>query len=60
MLPEMKTVRSRSEEGGFSFVELIFGAVIIAIATIMLITHLALNYRHVRTQRDRVFAGPGR
>ncbi|MHC4852949.1 MAG: type IV pilus modification PilV family protein, partial [Planctomycetota bacterium] len=41
---------------GFTFVELIFAVIITVLATLVLISHLAISYKQSRSQRDRVFA----
>ncbi len=43
-------------ETGFTFIELIFGVVIIAIVANLLIAHLATTYRSTQAHRERVFA----
>lgn len=48
--------RKIANAGGFGLVELMIGVVVMAIATISLISHLAINYAQTSEQRDRVFA----
>jgi type II secretory pathway pseudopilin PulG len=51
----MSTPRPPGEKG-FSLVEIAFGLVIFAIAAVVLINHLSVNYSATRLQTDRVFA----
>jgi len=46
----------RRSEGGFTFVELTFAFIILVICAVVLIDHLAVNYKATATERDRVFA----
>jgi len=48
--------RSIRSQRGFTFVELIMAVVLMVLATMVLISHLALSYKQSRSQRDRVFA----
>ena len=43
-------------EGGFTFVELAMGIVVLVIGSIVLINHLSTSYSTIRHQKDRVFA----
>ena len=43
-------------ESGFSIAELAVGMLIMVIAAVVLINHLAVNYTTTATERDRVFA----
>jgi len=43
-------------EEGFTFIELMFSVGLIVIASVVLISHLAVNYSFTRSQQDQVFA----
>ena len=51
----MHAPRSRTEDG-FTLVELTFAFIILVICSVVLINHLAVNYKTTATERDRVFA----
>ena len=46
----------RPQQGGFTFVELAMGMVVLVIGAIVLINHLSASYSTTHHQKDRVFA----
>jgi hypothetical protein len=55
---ERQLMRSRHarSDAGFTFVELAFSFLILVIGGVVMVNHLAVNYRATDNERDRVFA----